>query len=232
MHTEVDSEPVRCGLPVGALHDAHPRTSSRPLGCRSARPPDHSSHLSRYAPGRPSRTLWIREAHVSGARCVGRASRRLRGRERDLALDPAEPRFDDDGPAVQPTRCDLGDDSRLRRLRHAGHAAPERGIRNDLRGQLYIDIHSDYASLPEHEEKFVRPYAGEIDGSNLQLTHLRVSNEHMARCRASPSEPCLDIAGDPLVDPRFEAQGAPSAKLARFRRVIRPPCASRVAAGL
>ncbi len=39
----------------------------------------------------------------------------------------------------------------------------------------YYDVHSDYASLPEYESRFVRPYAGTIDGSTAQLLGLRRS---------------------------------------------------------
>jgi arylsulfatase A-like enzyme len=33
----------------------------------------------------------------------------------------------------------------------------------------YYDVHSDYVSLPEHEEAFLRPYGGIADGSTTQL---------------------------------------------------------------
>jgi arylsulfatase A-like enzyme len=38
----------------------------------------------------------------------------------------------------------------------------------------YYDVHSDYASLPEYETEFLRPYDGIADGSTAQLAaHLR-----------------------------------------------------------
>jgi arylsulfatase A-like enzyme len=33
----------------------------------------------------------------------------------------------------------------------------------------YYDVHSDYASLPEHETRFLRPYRGRADGTTAQL---------------------------------------------------------------
>lgn len=65
----------------------------------------------------------------------------------------------------------------------------------------YIDIHSDYVSLPEHEAQFVRPYTGAIKGTTNQLYQLRVSDEFLAACRAS-FDPvrCVDHAGEPLGD--------------------------------
>jgi arylsulfatase A-like enzyme len=37
----------------------------------------------------------------------------------------------------------------------------------------YYDVHSDYASLPEYEAQFVRPYAGQADGTTAQLLAYR-----------------------------------------------------------
>jgi arylsulfatase A-like enzyme len=37
----------------------------------------------------------------------------------------------------------------------------------------YYDVHSDYASLPEYEQQFVRPYTGIATGSTPQLSAIR-----------------------------------------------------------
>ena len=37
----------------------------------------------------------------------------------------------------------------------------------------YYDVHSDYASLPEYEERFVRPYRGNVNGSTEQLKQIK-----------------------------------------------------------
>jgi len=37
----------------------------------------------------------------------------------------------------------------------------------------YYDVHSDYASLPEYERRFVRPYAGNADGTTAQMMAVR-----------------------------------------------------------
>jgi arylsulfatase A-like enzyme len=37
----------------------------------------------------------------------------------------------------------------------------------------YYDVHSDYASLPEYERQFVRPYAGRADGTTAQMAASR-----------------------------------------------------------
>jgi len=37
----------------------------------------------------------------------------------------------------------------------------------------YYDVHSDYHSLPQYEEQFVRPYQGIADGSTAQLLRFR-----------------------------------------------------------
>ncbi len=50
---------------------------------------------------------------------------------------------------------------------------------HELRGQRwflfvhYYDVHSDYASLPQYEAQFVRPYAGQVDGTTAQLMAYR-----------------------------------------------------------
>ena len=37
----------------------------------------------------------------------------------------------------------------------------------------YFDVHSDYASLPQYEKQFVRPYNGIADGTSGQLLDFR-----------------------------------------------------------
>ncbi len=37
----------------------------------------------------------------------------------------------------------------------------------------YLDVHSDYRSLPRYEKQFVRPYSGIIDGSTAQIVTFR-----------------------------------------------------------
>lgn len=67
----------------------------------------------------------------------------------------------------------------------AGQRAPTRQIvdqalewlrRRDRRLFLFLhsyDVHSDYASLPEHERAFVSPYSGPADGTTAQLMAFR-----------------------------------------------------------
>ncbi|MFT5442444.1 MAG: arylsulfatase A-like enzyme [Myxococcota bacterium] len=65
----------------------------------------------------------------------------------------------------------------------------------------YIDIHSDYVSLPEHERLFSGPYEGDIDGTTEQLLQLRISDELVEGCKRDfVPERCLDASGNSLAN--------------------------------
>ena len=46
----------------------------------------------------------------------------------------------------------------------------------------YYDVHADYASLPEYERLFLRPYEGEADGSAWQIERANFAEAHIAYC--------------------------------------------------
>lgn len=63
----------------------------------------------------------------------------------------------------------------------------------------YIDAHSDYVALPQHEALFLRPYDGEITGTTRQLFDLRVTDSFLESCRdANDSNRCQDGEGKSL----------------------------------
>ncbi len=65
----------------------------------------------------------------------------------------------------------------------------------------YIDAHSDYVSLPEHEARFVAPYEGPVVWTTNALFRLRVSDSFISSCQDDPgAQACLDHEGQSVVD--------------------------------
>lgn len=52
----------------------------------------------------------------------------------------------------------------------------------------YFDVHSDYASLPEYERRFVNPYHGKADGGSVQLYLFGIDPAFVSECRANPEQ--------------------------------------------
>lgn len=65
----------------------------------------------------------------------------------------------------------------------------------------YIDAHSDYVALPEHEALFLKPFDGKFTGTTRELFELRVTDAFIESCRATPeADRCKDNMGTPLTN--------------------------------
>lgn len=79
----------------------------------------------------------------------------------------------------------------------------------------YVDVHSDYASLPAYEKLFVTPYSGPADGTTWQLKLAGLTEGHIEGCKreydpaicafGSADKPRSHIIDESVEKPYFDA---------------------------